>query len=103
MVPLIEERRAEIAALCRRYHVRRLDVFGSAPRGTDFDAARSDVDVLMDFDSAAGIPDLDRYFGLKDALAALLGRPVDLVMAGSVRNPFIRAAIDRNRETLFAA
>ena len=103
MLPLIAERRAEIAALCRRYHVRRLELFGSAARETDFDPARSDVDVLVEFDPASGIPDLDRYFGLKEALAALFERPVDLVMAGSVRNPFIRAAIDRSRETLFAA
>ena len=103
MLPLIAERRAEIAALCKRFGVRRLEVFGSAARETDFDHARSDVDFLVEFDPALGIPGLDGYFGLKDALADLLGRPVDLVMAGSVRNPFIRAAIDRNRETLFAA
>lgn len=103
MLPLIAERRAEIAALCRRHHVRRLELFGSAARGEDFDPARSDVDFLVEFDPALGIPGLDDYLGLKDALAELLGRPVDLVMAGAVRNPFIRAAIDRNRETLFAA
>lgn len=103
MLPLIAERRAEIATLCRRYHVRRLELFGSAARGTDFDPARSDVDVLVEFDPASGIPDLDRYFGLKEALIALFERPVDLVMAGSVRNPFVRAGIDRSRETLFAA
>jgi uncharacterized protein len=47
MLPLIENRRAEIAELCRRFRVRRLDVFGSAARGGDFDPARSDVDLLV--------------------------------------------------------
>ncbi len=103
MLPSIAERRAEIADLCRRFHVRRLELFGSAARGSDFDPARSDVDVLVEFDAASGIPDLDRFFGLKDALAALFQRPVDLVMAGSVRNPFVRSTIERGRELLFAA
>jgi uncharacterized protein len=44
MLPLIAERRADIAALCRQHGVRRLAVFGSAARGTDFDQARSDLD-----------------------------------------------------------
>jgi predicted nucleotidyltransferase len=35
--------------LCRRYGVRRLDVFGSAARGADFDVATSDVDFLVQF------------------------------------------------------
>jgi predicted nucleotidyltransferase len=103
MLPTIAERRAEIAELCRRFRVRRLELFGSAARGSDFDPSRSDVDVLVEFDAAAGIPDLDRFFGLKEALAALFQRPVDLVMAGSVRNPFVRSAIERSRELLFAA
>jgi hypothetical protein len=37
MLPLIEAKKAELAALCRKHHVRRLDVFGSAARGADFE------------------------------------------------------------------
>jgi uncharacterized protein len=47
MLPFIEAQRSAIAELCRRFHVRRLDVFGSAARGTDFDPSRSDVDLLV--------------------------------------------------------
>ncbi len=39
MHPLIQEKRADIAVLCRRYRVRHLEVFGSAARGDDFDPA----------------------------------------------------------------
>ena len=49
MLPLIHARREEVAELCRRFHVRRLEVFGSAARG-DFDPERSDVDFLVEFD-----------------------------------------------------
>jgi hypothetical protein len=40
MLPLIESRRTEIAELCRRFLVQRLDVFGSAARVTDFTLPR---------------------------------------------------------------
>ena len=104
MLPVIAEKRAEIAALCRKHHVRRLDVFGSAARGTDFNPAESDFDFLVEFDR--GEPDamtLGTYLGLKDSLDALLGRPVDLIEPGEVRNPYIKASIERSREPVFGA
>jgi hypothetical protein len=52
MLQLIETRRADIAELCRRFHVDRLDVFGSAARGADYDPTRSDVDLLVTYTSA---------------------------------------------------
>lgn len=100
---LIDQRRAEIALLCRRYAVRRLEVFGSAARGTDFDPAVSDADFLVAFEPGGDLPPLEQYFGLAEALRHLLGRPVDLVESGAVGNPFIRADIDRSREVVYAA
>jgi hypothetical protein len=47
-------------------------------------------------------PDLKNYFGLKEDLEALFRRPVDLVMFQAVRNPYIRAAIARDRQLLYA-
>ena len=40
---------AEIAEICRRYRVTRLEVFGSVARGTDFDTETSDVDFLVEY------------------------------------------------------
>ena len=101
MIDEIVRHTEELHALCRRCHVRRLDVFGSAARG-DFNPERSDVDFLVEFDR--GHPDalsLKTYFDFKDALETLLGRPVDLVEPGALHNPYLRASIDASREPLF--
>lgn len=78
MHSLIGVKRPEIAALCRRFHVRRLEVFGSAARGEDFDPARSDADFLVEFGPDAD-QEFDAYAGMKQALERMLDRPVDLV------------------------
>jgi predicted nucleotidyltransferase len=48
MISLIEQHRPEVAALCSRFGVQTLDVFGSAADGA-FDATRSDIDFLVAF------------------------------------------------------
>ncbi len=82
--------------------MRRLDLFGSATRG-DFDARRSDLDFLVEFEHDPKLAALDAYFGLKEALEALLGRPVDLVMPDAVKNPHLKTSIEESRETVYAA
>jgi hypothetical protein len=79
MHPLIERHRIEIAQLCQHYGVRRLEVSGSAARGTDFDADRSDADFLVDFVRDSGLSALRQYFGFTEELEHLLGRSVDLM------------------------
>ncbi len=99
----IAEKREELAELCRRHNVARLEVFGSAAHGTDFDPASSDADFLVEFASIKGRMPLAQYFDFADALRAALGRPVDLVESGAVRNPYLRAAIDKSRELIYAS
>jgi uncharacterized protein len=90
MIDEIALHREELWALCHRFHVRRLDLFGSAARN-DFDPEHSDVDFLVEFDREhPETLSLATYFGLKEALEALLGRPVDLVEPGAVRNPYLK-------------
>ena len=102
MHPAIAQHRPGIAAICQRYGIRRLEVFGSAARATDFDPARSDADFLVEFAPDAPA-DLHRFFGVKAELEQLLGRPVDLVERDAVRNPFVRAAIEQHRQSVYAA
>ena len=99
---LVAEKQDQIAALCRRFHVRRLDLFGSAATGT-FDPALSDVDFLVEFEDLQPGEYADAYFGLLAALEALVERPVDLVMSGAVRNPYLLRSIAATRAQLYAA
>jgi predicted nucleotidyltransferase len=70
--------------------VERLEVFGSAARGADFDPTRSDADFLVTFSPQAR-DDLSAFADFKEGLEALLGRPVDLTE---------RAAIEASRNTI---
>ena len=104
MIADIALHRDELRELCRRFGVRRLEVFGSAARTTDFDPVRSDVDFLVEFErERPEALSLKTYFGFKQALESLLDRPVDLVEPGALRNPYLKANIDASREPVFAA
>lgn len=59
---------------CRRYHIRKMALFGSALRGEL--KPESDLDILVEFDPAY-IPGL-HFMTMQEELSALLGRRVDL-------------------------
>ena len=102
MSPFIDDHRVALEELCRCYGVRSLFLFGSAA-GDDFDSARSDVDLLVEFQTFPAGGYADAYFGLRESLEALFGRDVDLVALSAVRNPYMKADIERTRTLLYAA
>ncbi|HEY8667986.1 MAG TPA: nucleotidyltransferase domain-containing protein [Tepidisphaeraceae bacterium] len=102
MLALIERHRPQIEELCRRFGVKRLELFGSAMRG-DFDAARSDLDFLVEFSPLGWKGSSDRYFGLLHGLEDLFGRNVDLVEILAAKNPHFVEVASRHRQVLYAA
>jgi len=102
MHEVVAAKLAEIEDLCRTLGVRRLDVFGSAV-GESFDVELSDVDLLVDFDVTQSFDHFGTYFALKEGLERILARPVDLVIAASIRNPYFRQQVMDTKETLYAA
>ena len=44
-----------------------------------------------------------RYFGFKEALEALFGRAVDLVMIGAMRNPYFIESVNKTRRLIYEA
>ena len=101
MTRILEGHRPELVELCRKYCVRRLDVFGSAAHG-DFNEHSSDVDLLLEFDDMPHADRADAYLGLLTAVDALLQRRIDLVEVGAVRNPYLLRGIEESRELVYA-
>jgi uncharacterized protein len=93
----------DLTAACRRFHVRRLDLFGSAATGNGFDPDRSDVDVLVAFDPSVQGRRADAWFGLREVLERVSGRSVDLLTQESLRNPYLRRRVEAELRPLFQA
>jgi len=102
MNAVIESHQAKIEQLCRKYHVRRLELFGSAATG-NFVRDSSDIDLLVEFETLAAGERANAYFGLLESLEALFGCHVDLVMVTAIRNPYFLEAIESSRTLLYAA
>ena len=83
--------REKVAEFCRARGIRKLSLFGSVLR-EDFDPARSDVDVLAEFEPGALKGVGFRYFGYGEELSAIIGRKVDFC---SRLNQYIVAAVRR--------
>lgn len=102
MQQFITDRLPEIEGLCRTHKVQSMSIFGSAVR-SDFNPESSDVDVRVIFDSEK----IERYarnaFSFQDALAALFARKVDMLSGKTIRNPYLREAIERDQVVRYAA
>jgi len=100
MVPeIIEQKKSEIAALCRTYRIRALWLFGSAVTGA-WNPATSDFDFLVDLGEYD--PNVHRrFFGLIHALEDLLGNPVDMITVASIGNPYFRQELHETRVLLY--
>jgi uncharacterized protein len=89
-----------LADFCRRWKVRELSFFGSVLRD-DF-RPDSDVDILVSFEPNAEWTLLD-LVSMRDEIAGVLGRDVDLVEEAALRNPYRRSAILKSKQVVYAA
>jgi predicted nucleotidyltransferase len=84
---LVQARRAQVKAVAARHHASRVRLFGSVARGDE--RPDSDIDLLVDFTVDSSLFDLMR---MTRELEDLLGRPVDVVSVGGLK--------DRDRDIL---
>lgn len=97
--PALSVDREKLAELCRRYHVRRIAVFGSALR-EDF-RPDSDIDILVEFE-AGHVPGF-AFSRLQEELSKLFGRPVDLHTPGFLSRYFRDEVLREARDLYVAA
>lgn len=100
MLSTISERNADVAHLCQRYGVARLDVFGSAVR-SDFDPSRSDIDFVVQFHERAKDDAFNNYFGLREGLEEIFERPIDLLTTEQIKNPYLAASIEASKRPVY--
>lgn len=89
---------SELAAFCRKNHIRKLAFFGSVLR-SDF-RSDSDIDVLIEFEPGH-VPGLT-FFALQDGLGRMLGRRVDLHTPASL-STYFRDQVLREAEPVYVA
>ena len=80
----------------------KLNAFGSVLR-PDYRPGESDIDLLVEFQPDAPEALYKAYFSLLNELRQALPTPIDLVMVDAIRNPYIKASIEANKQELYAA
>lgn len=96
---LIENNIQKIVALCKKYKVNRLFVFGSIL--TDRFNDDSDVDLLVSFNQAEVSDYFDNYFDFKYSLEELFGRDVDLLEEQAIKNPYLKKNVDATKALIY--
>lgn len=98
MIPTeIIAKQKEIDALCIKYQVEELSLFGSFVRGEE--NQNSDIDILVVFKPESSIG-LFEYFDLQEELETLLERKVDLVPKGGLK-PRLKQQVLKEAEVFY--
>jgi predicted nucleotidyltransferase len=99
--PLVTERLPELRALCEKYGVKSLSIFGSAVKGT-FDPKKSDLDFVVEFLPETPVGGLrGPYFRLLRELQELFGRNVDLVERKGIDNPYFVKVLEMTQQWIY--
>ncbi|UCS92154.1 nucleotidyltransferase domain-containing protein [Echinicola marina] len=101
MVDLIKNNQQALIALCKKYEIKTMHIFGSA--STDQFNESSDIDILIAFKELPFEKYTDNYFGLHEELEYLFSRKVDLITERSLSNPYFIEGVEKTKQLLYAA
>ena len=96
---LINNHIESLTALCNKYNVEKMYVFGSA-LNSNFNANR-DIDFLVKFKNIELSTYFENYMNFKENLKKLFGREVDLLEEQTLRNPILIKSINRSKELVY--
>ena len=100
--PIIQSQLPTIVRIFETHNIKRAYAFGSVVNGKFND--NSDIDLLVDFEETVNTLDRGRiWWDLHDELRTLFNREVDLLIDGSLKNPYLRADIDEKKQLIYAA
>ncbi|MCZ6672738.1 MAG: nucleotidyltransferase domain-containing protein [Verrucomicrobia bacterium] len=100
MKPIISrlKKQEAVEAACRRFHVDRLELFGSAL--VDEENAK-DYDFIVQLGQESRGQLLRDYLGLAESLESILGKPVELLTERSLKNPYFRRNVMEQKEIVY--
>jgi uncharacterized protein len=100
LMTIIKERYSDFVELCRSHKVDKIYAFGSSI--TDhFDPEKSDIDIVVKVDIDDPVDRGEALLSLWDKLEGLFKRKVDLLTEDSIRNPYLKANINRTKRLIY--
>ena len=100
MIPLIEQHRTELIEVCERLCVQRLDLFGSAVKGT-FKPESSDLDFIVNFVAPGERGYARRYYYFAEALEKIFQRPIDLLTEAMIGDAYFYQMVQQTRQPIY--
>lgn len=91
--------KTQINELCLNHKVKSLYAFGSVLT-PDFNP-ESDIDLIVDFKEIDVKDYADNYFDLKFSLQKILNRPIDLLEAQAIKNPYFKQVVNETKELVY--
>ena len=86
--------------LCINHKVKHLYAFGSSITD-NFNANRSDIDLVVEIDDNDPIERGEKLISLWDTFEKFFNRKVDLLTSSSIKNPFLRKSIDSTKVLIY--
>jgi predicted nucleotidyltransferase len=102
VIPEIADRMDDLRAICERYGVSRLELFGSAAREIFDLTAATWTFPSSSLEHGLNRGYANRYVDLLEALKQLFDRSIDLVVGSSIRNPYFREAVEQTKALVYA-
>lgn len=99
MHQIIEKNFNKITEICRKNNVKTMWVFGSI--NSEKFSDKSDIDILVKFNSMDFGEYADTYFDLCDELENLFSRKVDVITENSLSNPFFIKSVQSSKELIY--
>lgn len=100
LMTLLREKHSDFVDLCRSHKVDKIYAFGSSI--TDhFDPEKSDIDIVVKIDIDEPADRGEALLSLWDKLETLFQRKVDLLTEDSIRNPYLKANINRTKKLIY--
>ncbi|WP_417428702.1 nucleotidyltransferase family protein [Halpernia sp.] len=89
----------ELNILCKTHEVENLYLFGSS-LSENFHK-ESDIDFLVKFNTQDLFNYFNNYLSLKEKLAKLFNRKIDLVEVQSLKNPILINSINKTKQLIY--